>query len=139
MEANPFTLRAFPPVSSTMSRGRGNLTLSPPLPAFSNPSVLWTPLLYFALQNTPQCCGTRQGGREILSSYLFFSPIRLTEDLYIALRPPMLRDTVGGKYHTNNAAPLPHSSKKGVGNATWNTAGERCRNVPFVKGKMESR
>ena len=38
MEANPFTLRAFPPVSFTMSRGRGNLTLSPPLPAFSSPA-----------------------------------------------------------------------------------------------------
>ena len=45
----------------------------------------------------------------------------------------------GGFIPYQYAASLPHSSKKGVGNATWNTAGERCRNVPFVKGKMESR
>gem|GEM_PF-5699037 len=84
---------------------------------------------------------TAGGGRREKYFPRIYSPIRLTEDLYIALRHPMLRDTVGKEvlYHINNAALLPHSSKKGVGNATWNTAGERCRNVPFVKGKMESR
>ena len=48
-----------------------------------NPSVLRTPPLYFAAQNTPQCCGTRQGERVILgllllqpmfSTPLFFNP-----------------------------------------------------------------
>ena len=33
------------------------------LPFFINPSVLWPPPLYFALQNTPQCYGTRQRRR----------------------------------------------------------------------------
>ena len=50
---------------------------------FINPSVLRTPPLYFAVQNTPQCCGTRQGERVILgllllqpmfSTPLFFNP-----------------------------------------------------------------
>ena len=135
MEANPFTLRAFPPVSFTMSRGRGNLTLSPPLPAFSSPADT-SPI--FCVAKHPVILRDTAGRREKYFPRIY-SPIRLTEDLYIVLRHPMLRDTVGGKYHTNNAAPLSRSSKKGVGNATWNTAGERCRNVPFVKGKMESR
>ena len=130
MEANPFTLRAFPPVLFTMSRGRGNLTLSPPLPAFSNPSVLRTPPLYFAQQNTGE-----EG--EILSSYLF--PYTANRRSLYRFATPNATGHGRGKYHTNNAAPLSRSSKKGVGNATWNTAGERCRNVPFVKGKMESR
>ena len=43
-----------PPISSTMSRGRGNLNLSSPRPVFSNPSVLRTPPLYFAMQNTEE-------------------------------------------------------------------------------------
>ena len=43
-----------PPISSTMSRGRGDLNLSPPRPVFSNPSVLRTPPLYFAMQNTEE-------------------------------------------------------------------------------------
>ena len=75
-----------PPISFTTSRGRGDLNLSSPRSVFSNPSVLRTPPLYFAMQNTeeevntlrcivfvflppifpcgntPQCYGTRQGG-----------------------------------------------------------------------------
>ncbi len=43
-----------PPISSTMSRGRGNLNLSSPRSVFSNPSVLRTPPLYFAMQNTEE-------------------------------------------------------------------------------------
>ena len=42
-----------PPISFTTSRGRGDLNLSSPRSVFSNPSVLRTPPLYFALQNTP--------------------------------------------------------------------------------------
>ena len=43
-----------PPISSTMSRGRGNLNLSSPRQVFSNPSVLRTHPLYFAMQNTEE-------------------------------------------------------------------------------------
>ena len=43
-----------PPISSTMSRGRGDLNLSSPRSVFSNPSVLRTPPLYFAMQNTEE-------------------------------------------------------------------------------------
>ena len=32
-----------------------------------NPSVLWTPPLYFVFQNTPQCYGARQGRRTEMS------------------------------------------------------------------------
>ena len=32
-----------------------------------NPSVLWTPPLYFVFQNTPQCSGARQGRRTEMS------------------------------------------------------------------------
>ena len=46
--------RALPPISSTMSRGRGDLNLSSPRSVFSNPSVLRTPPLYFAMQNTEE-------------------------------------------------------------------------------------
>ena len=42
------------PISSTMSRGRGDLNLSSPRSVFSNPSVLRTPPLYFAMQNTEE-------------------------------------------------------------------------------------
>ncbi len=51
---------------------------------FINPSVLRTPPLYFAVQNTPQCCGTRQGECvrfdfvtvAVFSTPLFFQPLR---------------------------------------------------------------
>ena len=43
-----------PPISFTMSRGRGDLNLSSPRSVFSNPSVLRTPPLYFAMQNTEE-------------------------------------------------------------------------------------
>ena len=43
-----------PPISSTMSRGRGDLNLSSPRSVFSNPSVLRTPPPYFAMQNTEE-------------------------------------------------------------------------------------
>ena len=91
MEANPFTLRAFPPVSFTMSRGRGNLTLSPPLPAFSSPADT-SPI--FCVAKHPVILRDTAGRREKYFPRIY-SPIRLTEDLYIALRHPMLRDTVG--------------------------------------------
>ena len=73
MEANPFTLRAFPPVSFTMSRGRGNLTLSPPLPAFSSPADT-SPI--FCVAKHPVILRDTAGRRIILScvTCLFFSP-----------------------------------------------------------------
>ena len=43
-----------PPISFTTSRGRGGLNLSSPRSVFSNPSVLRTPPLYFAMQNTEE-------------------------------------------------------------------------------------
>ena len=33
-----------------------------------NPSVLWTPPLYFVFQNTPQCYGARQGRWRIVQA-----------------------------------------------------------------------
>ena len=63
MEANPFTLRAFPPVSFTMSRGRGNLTLSPPLPAFSSPADT-SPIFYVVKH--------RGGGRDFQTSLFYY-------------------------------------------------------------------
>ena len=94
-------------------------------------------LPYILHSKTPR--NTTGHGREEGGKYfprIYFSNRR---PLYRFATPNATGHGRGGKYHTNNAAPLPHSSKKGVGNATWNTAGERCRNVPFVKGKMESR
>ena len=51
---NSLALRALPPISFTTSRGRGDLNLSSPRSVFSNPSVLRTPPLYFAMQNTEE-------------------------------------------------------------------------------------
>ena len=88
MEANPFTLRAFPPVSFTMSRGRGNLTLSPPLPAFSSPADT-SPI--FCVAKHPVILRDTAGRRIILScvTCLFFPPIARRY-------PVILRDTTGG-------------------------------------------
>ena len=61
---------------------------------FINPSVLRTPPLYFAVQNTPQCCGTRQGECvrfdfvtvAVFSTPLFFQPLRPCGHLPYILR-----------------------------------------------------
>ena len=75
-----------PPISSTMSRGRGNLNLSSPRPVFSNPSVLRTPPLYFAMQNT----------EEEVNTFLYIVFVLLPP---IAGRHPViLRDTAGRRF-----------------------------------------
>ena len=44
---------------------------------FFNPSVLRTPPLYFAMQNTPQCYGTRQGRRIIVFCISVFGVVQM--------------------------------------------------------------
>ena len=44
---------------------------------FINPSVLRTPPLYFAMQNTPQCYGTRQGRRIIVFCISVFGVVQM--------------------------------------------------------------
>ena len=106
MEANPFTLRAFPPVSFTMSRGRGNLTLSPPLPAFSSPADT-SPI--FCVAKHPVILRDTAGRREKYFPRIY-SPIRLTEDLYIALRPPVNAMRHGREGGLNTIPIMPHHS-----------------------------
>ena len=45
---------------------------------FFNPSVLRTPPLYFAMQNTPQCYGTRQGRRIIVFCISVFGVVQMS-------------------------------------------------------------
>ena len=106
MEANPFTLRAFPPVSFTMSRGRGNLTLSPPLPAFSSPADT-SPI--FCVAKHPVILRDTAGRREKYFPRIY-SPIRLTEDLYIALRHPVNAMRHGREGGLNTIPIMPHHS-----------------------------
>ena len=106
MEANPFTLRAFPPVSFTMSRGRGNLTLSPPLPAFSSPADT-SPI--FCVAKHPVILRDTAGKREKYFPRIY-SPIRLTEDLYIALRHPVNAMGHGREGGLNTIPIIPHHS-----------------------------
>ena len=71
--SSPFSLRLVSLAASPPDKGGiGDCCFclySNPL-CFINPSVLRTPPLYFAAQNTPQCCGARQGER--IECLIFF-------------------------------------------------------------------
>ena len=94
--SNPLALWALPLYSLTETQGERlrfdfvAIAVFHPL-CFINPSVLRTPPLYFAAQNTPQCCGTRQGERVILGLLLslFINPSVLwTPPLYLLRKTP---------------------------------------------------